>query len=101
MKLCTMSIIGALTILLPAVASQAEIKTIVERNESASATADFKFKNVPSPSQSDAAAKATFTLVDGRRDSNGGDLAKLHDGRVPTEDDQPAENFFFIGIEHG
>jgi hypothetical protein len=95
MKLCAMSIVGVGTILLLAVASQAEIKAIVERNESASATADFKFKNVPSPSQSDAATKAKFTLVDGRRDSNGGDLAKLHDGKVPTEDDQPAENFFF------
>ena len=96
MKLCTVSIVGVATILLLTVASQAEIKTLVEHSGSASAA--FQFKNVPAPSQNDAAAKAMFTLVDGRRDANGGDLAQLHDGKVPTEDDQPAENFFFAAV---
>jgi len=98
MKLCTVSIVGVSAILLLTAASQAEIQTIVERS---GASAAFPFKNVPAPSQNDAAAKATFTLVDGRRDSNGGDLAKLHDGKVPTEDDQPAENFFFAAGANG
>ncbi len=56
---------------------------------------EFKFKNVPALSQTDAATKAKFTLVEGRRDANGGDLGQLHDGKLPTEEDQPAENFFF------
>ena len=99
MKLCTVSIVGAWAILLLTAASQAEIKTIVEQSGSASAA--FQFQNVPAPSQNDAATQATFTLVDGRRDSNGGDLAKLHDGKVPTEDDQPAENFFFAADADG
>src|SRR5687767_6101323 len=71
----------------------AEIKVVAERNESGDAS--FKFKTVPAPSRGDAATKAKFTIVDGERDSNGGDLAQLHDGRVPSEDDQPARNFFF------
>jgi hypothetical protein len=33
--------------------------------------------------------------VDGRRDGNGADLDKLHDGKVPSEADQPSESFFF------
>ena len=99
MKLCTVSIVGVSAILLLTVASQAEIKTLVEHSGSASAA--FQFKNVPAPSQNDAATKATFTLVDGRRDANGGDLAELHDGKVPTEDDQPAENFFFAAGADG
>ena len=99
MKLCTVSIVGAWAILLLTAASQAEIKTLVEQSGSASAA--FQFQNVPAPSQNDAATKAAFTLVDGRRDSNGGDLARLHDGKVPTEDDQPAENFFFAAGTDG
>jgi hypothetical protein len=75
--------------------SHAEIKVVTERNSNDNARSGFTFKNVPAPSQNDAATKATFTLVDGRRGGNGGDLAKLHDGKLPTEEDQPAENFFF------
>ncbi|MBE0536682.1 MAG: DUF1080 domain-containing protein, partial [Phycisphaerae bacterium] len=37
----------------------------------------------------------TFTVVDGRRDRNGGDVDKLNDGKMPTDADQPGENFFF------
>ena len=82
--------------------SHAEVKTVVSHLRNQDATADFKSADVPSPSQSDAAGKATLTLVDGQRDRNGGDLDKLHDGKIPTEDDQPAENFFFgAGTEGG
>ena len=82
-------------LLLAAPACFAEIKTVVDHNDSSHASAAFKFENVPSPSKTDAATKARFAIVDGERDENGGDLDKLHDGAVPTEEDQPAENFFF------
>ncbi len=49
---------------------------------------------MPPPANNDAATNAKFTLVDGTRDGNVGDLAVLHDGRVPTGEDQPAANFF-------
>src|ERR1043166_4784295 len=74
--------------------SRAEIKVVTERNASSDATAKFKFKNVPAPSRSDAATQAKFTIVDGARDQNGGELDQLHDGRVPTPEGQPAGNFF-------
>jgi hypothetical protein len=64
---------------------------------------------VPPPAINDAAAKATFTLVDGQRDRNSGELAVLADGKVPAGEDAPRENFFFgmntaggrIGVDLG
>lgn len=82
-------------LLLSGAACFAEIKATVEHNDNDHAAADFKFKNVPAPSTSDAATKAKFTIVDGDRDENGGGLDKLNDGKLPTEADEPAENFFF------
>ncbi len=73
--------------------SIAEVRTVAERNENP--TARFKFKNLSGPAKNDAAAKARFTIVDGTADGNGGSVDKLHDGRVPTDEDQPSENFFF------
>ncbi len=75
--------------------SMAEVKVTTERNGSDKATAAFKFKSVPQPARNDAAARAAFSIVDGRGDANGGEVAVLGDGRVPTEEDGPAENFFF------
>jgi len=95
MKSRIVFVVATTVVLLCAVASQAEIKVVADRHPSELATAGFRFPSVPPASQSDAAGKATFTLVDGPRDRNGGDLAVLHDGKVPTEEDQPASNFFF------
>jgi hypothetical protein len=76
-------------------ASLAETKIVVDYNDNDHATASFKFKTVPAPARTNAASKATFTIVDGEHDENGGDLDVLHDGKLPTEEDQPSENFFF------
>ena len=57
-----------------------EIRVVTERNDDGAAFAAFKFKNVTSPSKADAAEKAKFTLVDGQRDGNGGELSALHTG---------------------
>ncbi len=73
----------------------AEITVHFQRNDSASATADYRFSDIPQPSRNDAGSQATFALVDGSPDRNGGDLQKLNDGFLPTEDDEPRENFFF------
>ena len=59
------------------------------------AQAAFKLRVVSPPSSDDAATKSTFSIVDGRRDGNGADVEKLHDGKLPREADQPSENFFF------
>ena len=93
---------GVLLLLLAAVAVRAEIKTVVDHNENDTATAQFKFKNVPAPSGRDTATGAKFTIVSGERDGNGADLNVLNDGRLPGEQDEPASNFFFnAGTEGG
>jgi hypothetical protein len=86
---------AAITVFVVAMACRAEIKIVIGHNSSESPAFDFKFTNATQPSRSDAAGKATFTIVDGRRDRNGGNVDKLHDGKVPTDEDQPGENFFF------
>lgn len=85
----------AILSLTSALAAHAETKIVVNHNSEDNATAAFKFKDVPSPSKNDAAKSATFSVVAGERDENGGDLDKLTDGKTPTEEDQPTENFFF------
>jgi hypothetical protein len=72
--------------------SNAELKVSTEQRTGAPA---FRFATVPEPANNDAASQAKFTIVDGEGDPNGGELAVLHDGRLPTGEDQPAENFFF------
>jgi len=100
-------VFAGVSVLVCATVSLAEIRIVADHSENP--TASFKFKTVPAPSKNDAAARARFTIVDGAEDNNGGSVDKLHDGRVPTEDDQPSENFFFqagtdggrLLVEHG
>src|SRR5882762_6275063 len=72
----------------------AQPKIIIEHNIGAAATASFKFKNVPSPSRSDAGTKAQLSLVDADPDPNSGDISVLTDGLLPDSEDQPRKNFF-------
>ncbi len=83
-----------LVLLVIATSSSAEVKVIVERNSDIPGP-EYKFKNVPPPSRNDAGSNAVFSLVAGQRDRNGAELAVLHDGRVPADEDAPADNFFF------
>lgn len=84
-----------------AAANHGEVTTTVAHNSNASPALDFKFGNTPQPSRSDAATKAVFSIVEGQRDRNGGTLDKLHDGLIPTNEDQPTENFFFAAGTSG
>src|ERR1019366_7168409 len=81
--------------LLAGFALQAAPKVTVDFNGNDTATAEFNFKTVPSPAANDAATTAKFAIVDGTADGNGGGLEKLHDGKLPQNSDDPAENFFF------
>src|SRR4051812_6286410 len=78
-----------------ALVCHAEVSVVFDRNGSDSASPAFKFPRVPSPAKNDAASRAKFTLVEGNRDANGGELETLSDGRMPAEEDQPGANFFF------
>lgn len=95
MKSIRLLLLGALAVFSSALLCRADVKVVVEHNDNDHATAAFKFKTIPAPSTNNLAAKARFTIVDGEQDENGGDLEKLHDGKLPGEEDQPSENFFF------
>ena len=102
MRPFTFAIVGASVLLAFATALHADVRTVVDHNPNENARPDFKFRKVPPASRSDAATTAKFTIVDGRRDTNGGQLDKLHDGKIPTDEDQPSENLFFgAGTEGG
>lgn len=74
-------------------AAIAGIQTVTDHN--ANGQPGFRFHNVPRPARGDAATTAKFALVNGEADGNGGGLEQLHDGKVPTEADEPERNFFF------
>jgi hypothetical protein len=67
----------------------------VDRNTGSAATHDFKFARVPSPSTSDAGAKAKLKLVDGEMYSNAGSVSAINDGLLPRAEDEPGANLFF------
>jgi hypothetical protein len=75
--------------------ARAEVKVVTERNQGDQATSEFKFKQVPSPAKTSAATKATFSIIDGEKDGASAELDALHDGKLPSEEDEPDSNFFF------
>jgi hypothetical protein len=100
MRIARLPAFAVSCLLLSTGVSFAGINVVVDHNEDANP--DFKFKHVPSPSKNDAASKAKFSVVSGEEDPAGGGLDKLNDGSLPTEEDQPSENFFFnAGTEGG
>lgn len=74
---------------------------VYNHNSNATATRDFKFKNVPSPAKDDAAATAKLTLIDGDLDGGSADLSALIDGRLPSDEDEPGANVFFAAGSSG
>jgi hypothetical protein len=87
--------VATTTFLLSTSRAPGEIRTVVEHNDNDHAEATFKFKSIPSPSSSDAATKAKISILRGEQDGESAGVEKLQDGKVPTEKDQPSENFFF------
>ena len=83
--------VSALLVL--ATVSFAEIKTATSHDPERQLS--FRLPGVPTPSKNDMARMAKFTLLDGEVDGNGGGLEQLHDGKVPNDADEPAQNFFF------
>ena len=80
---------------------RAEIQTVAEHNSNETATADFKFPTVPSPSLTDAAGSARLAVVSGRLDPNSGGVKRLGDGKLPATNDEPSANFFFAAAGRG
>ena len=79
----------------------ATCSVVFDHNPNATATRDFKFKNIPSPTANDAAANAKLTLIDGRVDAGSAELQALIDGYLPSDEDEPGANFFFSAGSSG
>ena len=78
-----------------------DVKVVTDHNDPERATPAFKFAHVPAPRKADAGGTAKLSLIDGRADGASAELSKLNDGRLPTENDQPEENFFFANGSEG
>ena len=76
----------------------AEIKTTAEQQIFGSG---FTFKDIQAPATNDFGTKATWKIISGKIDQNSGGIAALHDGKVPSNDDAPRENFFFAAGSNG
>lgn len=87
--------VAGTALLMLATNSFAQVRMVVGYHTEGQETASFTFTNLPAPSRNDAATAARFTIVTGEADNNSGGLEKLHDGKVPGESDEPAQNFFF------
>jgi hypothetical protein len=74
---------------------RAEIRIVVEHNPNDQCTPAFKLQTIPRPPADNVAASAKFSIVDGERDDNGGELDVLHNGKLPGGEDQPGDSFFF------
>jgi hypothetical protein len=95
MKNRTLILIAAGSLFVAGLAAKAEVKVIVDHNGNDGASATFRLKDIPPVTTNNAAIAAKFSIVDGVLDDNSGGLDKLHNGRLPGEEDQPEENFFF------
>src|SRR6266568_4072332 len=76
------------------VLARAEVKVVVERNQREAATAEFRFANVPSISDTDAGQDATVEIIDGKADW-GCDPRQLTDGGGPGHGDDTWRSFRF------
>ena len=79
----------------------ADIQTTIGYHAEGLDSPAFSFTNVPPPSRNDAATTAKFTVIAGEADGNGGGLDVLHDGKLPSEADEPARNFFLAAGTSG
>jgi len=100
MSIAFRSVIAA-AIVLASTTLHADVKVTFNSNSGDAATPDFKFDDVPAPSQTDAANQAKFTVIDGQRDRNGGEVECLIDGILPASADEPQANFFFAAGSSG
>lgn len=92
---------GILATHLAAMCAFAEARVSTDYNDNDRASANFKFKNVPSPSKNDAGAAAKFSVIDGEANGGSGGVERLNDGILPTEEDAPSDNFFFAAGTDG
>lgn len=88
----------ALLLLLSTLLSIADLTVTTEQLTFGSG---FTFEKIPGPSTNDLATEVKWSLLSGRADRNGAPLDCLHDGKLPSGDDDPRANFFFTSGSEG
>ena len=78
-----------------------EVSVEVRSAARGEADAAFSVGDVPAPAADDAGNRAAVRVVAGAVDPNGGGVAALTDGKLPTGEDRPAANFFLAGSRPG
>jgi len=66
-----------------------------------SVQSNYLFQRVPPPSMNDAATKAEYKILRGKLDPNSAGIEALHNDKMPGNEDQPGENFFFAAGSDG
>jgi hypothetical protein len=93
-------LVGLQTILVIAVAhcsfatrmAHADVMVVTENSTDSSF---FQFEKILPPAIDDSGAKAIWAIARGEPDRNSAPLSVLFDGKIPSSDDSPTENFFF------
>lgn len=79
--------------------SNAEVTVAIDRKQDSSF---FEFDKILLPAIDDNAAKGSWVIARGKVDPNSVELSVVHDGKIPSGDDSPSENFFFApGVSNG
>ena len=66
-----------------------------------SVQSEYLFKRIPPPAMNDAATKAEYKILRGKLDPNSAGMDALHNDKMPANEDQPGENFFFAAGTDG
>jgi hypothetical protein len=78
---------------------QGDLIIVSERVPNSAATPEFKFTKIPSPTPTNAATFAQFSVVAGR--PSGAGVYKLQESYLPNGPDAPDDNFFFADGTYG
>jgi len=74
---------------------------VVVRCQQSQDSSFFQFDSIPLPAIDDALSNAKLQVVRGKPDDNSAALPVLCDGRIPSSEDSPRENFFFAHTTAG
>ena len=95
MRFCKRLIAGALLVLLTGAAARAEVKVGDRAQSRARRDGRVQVQEHSRAGQQRRGEQGEVHSRRRHRDHSGGDLNVLHDGKLPTEEDQPDRNFFF------
>ncbi len=95
------ALLAASVFLLPVLTSRAEITVTVDHNEGEEAKPALHFKAVRNDLDNVLNTSVSISLLEGQQDDHSAAPDVLFDGKSPTEEDEPDQNFFFKDGDDG